>query len=263
MTECDNDKAECPYDIVYGLEVECLACPSIPIGRYHDGVKIHSFWNSQSDSSLRTDSDDYGCYEFVNNYPLLKEEVGPALRALKTMLDKYWNGQLRVQSSYEDLKSVMFNESTGAHIHFGLVKKGSRERSSGKEYLYRFFNHKLQEEVRKEYTERLAERLPYWDWKKHYYRRQAQPMHVDPNKHYEPAGLMSAEMDSKYWEFHTTLGKGMEWRSVHNVGLKSWTDVELNYACAIEALDTVLKRELSKPKPFLREYVLFEEVEDD
>lgn len=207
--------------IKFGLEIEAEynnTLYPLQVTGYHNSNVGDNFdsWSVTSDSSL-TNTQQWGedsrVAELVSTPLFGWEEVYSALLEVKAKA----NGK-------ELNECLLFNTSTGAHIHFSTWR--------GREGDMMFMQHYNQ--LRNNVMARVKEEYPriYPLFKKQYIRDYSRTQHeMIINKH-------DRRMEINYES--VAQGKGVEWRSFNLVGVETWDELFGMYKIAVDELTKIM-----------------------
>jgi len=214
----------------FGIEIETLLNTNlftIERGSYHDGVRIPGLpsWTSESDSSIYT-NDIFGQwtrgFEFVSNCCSSRRRFTKIMNDFINFFSK--NGEL-------ELNEVMsFPKSCGGHIHISLPIRNFR------------FGGKIPFEIFKKTRKLFFEKLSNSNVDPETKRQ----ITVNYNRHYAKIPSKKAFYDrDRQREFNLTSesnGKGLEWRSINFVGIKTWKELSEVINIALDCLEFLYKK---------------------
>lgn len=212
-----------------GLEIECIVNTNllnIPIGAYHAGVKVGTWWKSERDGSVF--GGEFGewskGYEFVSNILFSHWGLKKALLEFKKLFKA---------DQYELSEVLAFNTSTGTHAHvssnYSFTEKGAFEvlLNARKKFfkMIKTSNLSSKDQIIAQYFRPFAKRVSLKSFRNRYNRR------VEFN----------VQEESK---------KGLEWRSLNMVGIKTWAEFDeffkIYYECVHSLLNSLNKYETKK-----------------
>jgi len=205
-------------NIKIGLEIEAIYNGlklSLPIGGYHEGIRISHSWKSESDGSIRT-TEPYGDgVEFVSDIFNSKAEMRQGLKELKRIISG--------SGKYELGEVMAFNHSCGSHVHVSVPGWKFRDKAifqSLKKTRTYFLDNiresdiESKEEIIRNYTRSYAERIDRLE----YHRR-----NIEFN--------FTGEEDNR----------GFEWRAPNMTGIKTWAELMQFYDIIYDSIRYLVK----------------------
>ncbi|MCH7534155.1 MAG: hypothetical protein IH948_00115 [Bacteroidetes bacterium] len=202
--------------IKIGVEIECIYNPRLiemyP-GEYHDGNPIGGLanWIVEYDSSLSTSSAmgfNGNTAEIISSVIMGKESF---FREIKKFMDFF------SQNGKNELKKVLhFNKTCGSHIHIGIIRKPHMFYKKVSNNCLIKTRNKFLRDIGKNQIISTSARKNIID---NYFRTFSRKSWQDHNRE-----NISFEKNYEFNFYSERQGKGIEWRGLNMIGIKTWEE---------------------------------------